>query len=422
MTALLTATAPLPSTAAAPAAPPVKVLLVDDQPANLAALEAVLAGMDLELVKARSGPEALRHLLRQDFALILLDVKMPLMDGLETAELVRQRPRCQHTPIIFLTAYERDDVQMFKGYSLGAVDYLTKPLVPRILRSKVAAFVEMYRNTEEVKRQAELLRQIEKRELERQLAEAKERYEVERLREEIRIARQVQQRLFPAAPLPLPGFDLSGASYPAEATGGDYFDYIPLRDGCLAVVVADVSGHGFGPALLMAETRAYLRAFLATHTDIAEIVGLLNRALADDSPDRFATMLLGRLDPRRRSFSYVSAGHTTGYVLGPEGEVRATLPSTAMPLAVLPEGAFPAAPERELAPGESVLLLTDGIVEAHGPDNKLFGYERALAVVRANLGRPAREVVDALYAEVRRFCGERAPLDDMTAVVIKAEA
>src|SRR5438477_7277012 len=118
MTALETAPAPVPSAAEAPAPPAVKVLLVDDQAANLAALEAILSGMDLELVKARSGPEALRHLLRQDFALILLDVKMPIMDGLETAEMVRQRPRCQHTPIIFLTAYERDDVQMFKGYSL----------------------------------------------------------------------------------------------------------------------------------------------------------------------------------------------------------------------------------------------------------------------------------------------------------------
>jgi serine phosphatase RsbU (regulator of sigma subunit) len=422
MTALEPAPAPAAPREGAPAGPPVKVLLVDDQAANLAALEATLTGLGLDLVKARSGPEALRHLLRGDFALILLDVKMPGMDGLETAELIRQRPRCQHTPIIFLTAYERDDVQMFKGYSLGAVDYLTKPLVPRVLRSKVAVFVEMFRQSEEVRRQAEMLRLIEKRELERQLAEAKERCEVARLREEVRIAREVQQRLFPAAPLPLPGFDLSGASYPAEATGGDYFDYIPLRDGCLAVVVADVSGHGFGPALLMAETRAYLRAFLATHTDIAAIVGLLNRALAGDSPDRFATMLLGRLDPRRRSFSYVSAGHTTGYVLGPAGEVRAKLPSTAMPLAVLPEGEFPAAPEQALAPGDLVLLLTDGIVEAHAPDEKLFGSERALAVIRANLGRPAREMVDALYAEVRRFCGERAPLDDMTAVVIRALA
>src|SRR5438105_1667865 len=105
-----------PRVANAPATPPVKVLCVDDLPANLLALEATLTELNLDLVHAHSGPEALRRILKEDFALILMDVKMPDMDGLETAELIRQRKRCQHTPIIFLTASERNDPQMFKGY------------------------------------------------------------------------------------------------------------------------------------------------------------------------------------------------------------------------------------------------------------------------------------------------------------------
>src|SRR5207247_1391217 len=140
-----------------------------------------------------------------------------------------------------LTAYERSDTQLFKGYAAGAVDFLTKPFVPEVLRSKVAVFVELFHKTEQVRQQAELLRDIERKEHERQLAEAKERWEQERLREEIRLARQIQQRLFPAAPLPLSGFDIGGASYPAEATGGDYFDYLPMAEDTLGVVVGDVS-------------------------------------------------------------------------------------------------------------------------------------------------------------------------------------
>src|SRR5207249_8855557 len=186
----------------------------------------------------------------------------------ETAALIRQRKRSQHTPIIFLTAYESDDLQMFKGYSLGAVDYIRKPIVPEVLRSKAAVFVDIFRKTDEVKRQAELLRQAELREHHRQLAEGKEGWEAERLHAEIRIARQIQQKLFPAAPLPLAGFDVAGASCPAEANGGDYFDYIPMADGGLAVVIGAVSGHGFGPALVRAELRAYLRSFLLTRTDV----------------------------------------------------------------------------------------------------------------------------------------------------------
>ena len=410
-----------PSAAGLRTGPPVKVLLVDDLPANLLALEAMLTGLDLELVKTSSGMEALRRLLDDDFAIILLDVRMPGMDGFETAELIRQRQRSQHMPIIFLTASERDDPQMFKGYALGAVDYLCKPITPRVLRSKVTVFVDMHRKTQQIKEQGELVRRLEQQEHQRQLAETKERFEAERLREEIRLARVIQQKLFPAAALPLSGFDVSGASYPAEATGGDYFDYIPMRDGGLGVVIGDVSGHGFGPALLMAELRAYLRAFLLTRSDVGEVVGLLNRALADDAPEgHFATLLLARLDPATRSFVYASAGHTPGYILGPSGEVKAVLKATGMPLAVLRDGDFEAAEAPSLEPGELLLLLTDGIVEAHGPDNKLFGTDRVLDVVRAHQGQSAREIVNTLYAAVRAFCGARAQLDDMTAVVIKA--
>jgi CheY-like chemotaxis protein len=229
------------------------ILLVDDNPANLLALEAVLGNLGQNLVKAHSGADALRYLMDHEVAIILMDVQMPGMDGFETAELIRRRERSRYTPVIFLTAHERTDTQVFTGYAAGAVDFLTKPFVPEVLRSKVAIFVELFQKTEQVRRQSELLRAIERKEHERQMSEAKERWEQERLREEIRLARQIQQKLFPVAPLPSAAFDISGASYPAEATGGDYFDYIPMRDGGLGVVIGDVSGHGFGPALLMAE-------------------------------------------------------------------------------------------------------------------------------------------------------------------------
>src|ERR1700730_13555722 len=111
----------------------VNILLVDDQPNNLIALEAVLEGLGQNLVKANSGSEALKSLLNDQFAVILLDVLMPGMDGFETAALIRQREKTQRTPIIFLTAIGNSEIHMFKGYSVGAVDYLSKPIVPEIL-------------------------------------------------------------------------------------------------------------------------------------------------------------------------------------------------------------------------------------------------------------------------------------------------
>ncbi len=137
----------------------VNILLVDDQPENLVALEAVLGGLGERLVAARSGRDALRRLLEDDFAVILLDVQMPEMDGFETAALIRQRDRSKNTPIIFVTAYSRGEADVARGYSVGAVDYIFKPLVPEILRSKVAVFADLFRKTMQVQRLAESLKQ-----------------------------------------------------------------------------------------------------------------------------------------------------------------------------------------------------------------------------------------------------------------------
>jgi two-component system sensor histidine kinase/response regulator len=128
--------------------PSVKLLLVDDHPENLLALEAILEAPGQELVFARSGAEALRHLLQSDFAAIILDVMMPEMDGFETAALIRQRERSRNTPILFLTALGKSEEALFKGYDIGAVDYLIKPIVPSILKSKIAVFVQLKRQSE----------------------------------------------------------------------------------------------------------------------------------------------------------------------------------------------------------------------------------------------------------------------------------
>jgi len=134
-----------------------KILLVDDTPDNLISIEAALSGLGEELILASSGKEALRHLLQEDFAAILLDVRMPDMDGFETAELIRSRPRSRQTPILFLTGY-RNEEHLFRGYDLGAVDFLFKPIVPEVLRSKVAVFVDLSRGNARLKQQADALR------------------------------------------------------------------------------------------------------------------------------------------------------------------------------------------------------------------------------------------------------------------------
>ena len=139
--------------------PKVNILLVDDNPSKLLALESILADLGQNVVKARSAHEALWQLLHQDFAVVLLDVHMPDMDGFEVAEMIRGRQRSAHTPLIFLSAVNQSDVHAFKGYALGAVDYIHTP-IPEVLRAKVSVFVELYKQSEALQRQAEAIRRL----------------------------------------------------------------------------------------------------------------------------------------------------------------------------------------------------------------------------------------------------------------------
>jgi CheY-like chemotaxis protein len=136
---------------------PARILLVDDRPDNLLALEAILGSLGQTLVRAASGEEALKALLADDYAVILLDVQMPGMDGFETAAHIKRRERTRDIPIIFLTAINREPQHAFRGYSTGAVDYLAKPFDPWVLRAKVAVFVDLHRKNRQLRRQAELL-------------------------------------------------------------------------------------------------------------------------------------------------------------------------------------------------------------------------------------------------------------------------
>lgn len=175
---------------------PAAILIVDDKRDNLTALSAALANGGYAIDTAMSGPEALKKVLQTEYAVILLDVMMPDMDGFEVAATIRQRKRSEHTPIVFLTAIARDVASMFKGYTVGAVDYVTKPVDPDVIRAKVAVFVELYRTKERLRRQSALLHAAERREFDMRMAAEKANTE-RRYRD---LANAVPQILFIATP------------------------------------------------------------------------------------------------------------------------------------------------------------------------------------------------------------------------------
>jgi sigma-B regulation protein RsbU (phosphoserine phosphatase) len=169
----------------------------------------------------------------------------------------------------------------------------------------------------------------------------------------------------------------------------------------------------------MASTRAYLRAFAQTHTDIGQILTLTNRLVTADTGDHFVTVVLATVDTAARTLVYASAGHAEGYILDGAGALKTKLDSTGFPLGIVAKHDYSSSSPIALAPGDLVLLVTDGIVEAHNPDLVDFGTERALDAVRSCRHEPARQIAEHLCAAVRSFAQDLPQDDDMTVVVLK---
>jgi sigma-B regulation protein RsbU (phosphoserine phosphatase) len=234
----------------------------------------------------------------------------------------------------------------------------------------------------------------------------------------LRLARQVQHRLFPTAPPNAPGLDAWGVSIPAHATGGDYFDFLALPGGSLGLVIGDVSGHGFDSAILMAQTRALVRAAARHESDPARILWEVNALLVPDlGENRFIGMIVVPISPETRSIRYANAGHTPGYILDQTGSVKMELGSTGVVLGLFADSTFVTRQGPALRSGDVLVLFTDGVTEAEAADGRVYGPECALHVVRAQAQRSPAEVLEALCDAIRVFADGAAQHDDVTAVI-----
>jgi len=237
--------------------------------------------------------------------------------------------------------------------------------------------------------------------------------------EEMQIAERVQKRLFPKMPPVIEGLEIGGASRSAVVTGGDYYDYIRTPDGSLLLVVGDVSGHGYGPALLMASVRAYIRALAAYGLDAKEILAVVNRLIAQDtSVEDYVTLFLVRVDPATRKCEYTSAGHPAGYVLDGEGRIRQPLRSTLPPLGILPEIGSKDLTPFEIDAGDLLVMVTDGMVEAESSGGEVFGEDSVIRTVREHRQYSPSEIVSALHGKVAAHCGGKLQ-DDITSIIVR---
>ena len=247
-----------------------------------------------------------------------------------------------------------------------------------------------------------------------------ERRRAQLIESSLRLARQVQQRLFPTSPPAVRGLDAWGVSLPAQSAGGDYFDFLELPTGSLGLVIGDVSGHGIDSAITMAQTRVLVRAAARDHGDPASILADVNALLVPDlGENRYVSLIAVAVNPVTRAFSYANAGHASGYLLDGAGRIKMELVSTGVVLGLFHDASFASGGGPELDCGDLFVLFTDGVTEAEAPDGAIFGADRALDVVRAHAHRCAAEVLERLCEAVAAFAGGEEQHDDVTAIVCR---
>ena len=378
------------------------ILSVDDQSNNLLALSTLLKGLQAEVVNASSGGQALDIALsRSDIAVILLDVQMPGMDGYQTAQALKLMESTKDIPIIFVTASSDDAEDIHRGYECGAVDFLTKPIVPHILTSKVQVFIEMAQQRRQLQT---LVRELEAKQL---IIEKDEE-----------VAKQVFEKIVQSS-----GQDQLYVNYwikPMSSFSGDMMMSANSSEGLTYVLMCDFTGHGLPAALGALPTSSVFYAMARKGRSMHNIVMEINDTLLELLPtSHFCCASIMVLDHDKQSCSYWNAGLPAMLLVSQEGEIRASMTASHVPLGIVPYKIEEVDPlEVTLLPGDSLYVYSDGLTEADNVAGEMFNESRlrdALAVPNTSGGR-----ISHVRALVEKFIDGNDQSDDISILELVA--
>jgi serine phosphatase RsbU (regulator of sigma subunit)/FixJ family two-component response regulator len=436
-----------------PSIPANSLLIVDDNSVNRIVLSRYISKLGYQATLAENGRQALEKLQTEPFDLVLLDVQMPEMNGYQVLEQLKADTHLRDIPVIMISAVDELE-SVVKCIELGAQDYLPKQFDPVLLNARISACLEKKRlrdqevaylqhvsriidaavaveaNTfdpeslEEVARRPDALGylarvfqhmvdEIYARE-QRLTHEARVR---ERIEQEMRVARLIQQTLLPRELPSLPNWRIAAHYQPAQAVGGDFYDFLPLPDGNLGIFIGDVSGKGVPAALVMATTRSVLRTSAQSLIAPGQVLETVNNLLYPDIPaNMFVTCLYALLDPKEGRLHFANAGHELPYRCHAASVME--LRATGMPLGMMPGMHYD---EREtvLAPGDAVLFYSDGLVEAHDMMREMFGLARLQRLIAIH-SRSGAALIHCLLTELTHFTGAQwEQEDDITLVTLQ---
>lgn len=252
------------------------------------------------------------------------------------------------------------------------------------------------------------------------LREAETLRRLERIEHDLSLARSIQQGLLPSQPPEIEGFEIAGWNQPADETGGDYFDWQELPDGRTAISLADVTGHGIGPALVTAVCRAYARATFPSGTNLQEDMIRINHLLVEDLPaECFVTFAVCILDAAKSRAQLLSAGHGPLLIYRAAEKTVQNFNAQGIPMGLMPGIRYGPPQEIEFAPGDMLVLTTDGFFEWENAEGEQFGLSRLEEVIRVSSDLSADEIIRSIYTSVKEYSGGTEQEDDLTAVVLK---
>lgn len=374
-----------------------EILIVDDKPANLRLLTQILTEHGYQVRAMTSGARALESALVTPPDLILLDIRMPEMDGFAVCTALKAQAQTRDIPIIFISALDSVEDKL-AAFRLGGVDYVTKPFQPEEVLARVKTHLAL-------------------RGLQRRLQESNRRY-----RRELALAGQIQASFLPQVLPTLPGWQLATRLIPSRETSGDFFDVVALPEGRWGLLIADVADKGVGAALFMALCWGLIRTYLArTPSAPARVFEAVNRRLLrDTTAGEFVTVFLGVLDTATGRLTYANAGHCPA-LLASAGRAPVRLRNTGAPLGIL-ENLTWEQHDRQLHPGDTLLLYTDGISEAQSATGQFFCIEGLEAVMQASPGESAAGLLERVLRTVNAFAeGKHLESDDIAVLALRRE-
>jgi sigma-B regulation protein RsbU (phosphoserine phosphatase) len=381
------------------------ILVVDDTQANLRLLSQILGGHGYRVRPVPDGPLALAAVRAESPDLILLDVRMPEMDGYQVCAHLKADSETRDIPVIFISALNATEDKV-RAFHSGGVDYITKPFQAPEVLARVQTHLAL-------------------RELQKQLLDANER-----MAHELSLAGEVQTSFLPYRSPDVPGWIVSALLNPASEASGDFYDFISLPGGQWGIVVADVTGKGAAAALYMALSCTLIRTYAVEYPGRPDLVlGAVNRRILQDcSANQFVTVFYAVLDPVTGILVYGNAGHCPPLHFHARDDVEVhELVRTGIPLGIFRDESW----EQEsvqFRQGDTLVLYTDGVTEAHQDSLLLFGEERLKESVRTVLATAgsrdlsATEVRDGIMADVRRFAGDAPQFDDIALIVLIRES